>query len=107
MLPYVRVWGRGQVVRNTKKALKAGPTSLPVQQLPEELSIDLVAFCEAHYGASKARIVREALRLFIDTQLAEEPQTRKRFDQVKDRLSGQKAGVYVLNSKKDTDSKNR
>ena len=95
------------MVKKSNKALKSGPTSLPVQLLPEELSIDLMAFCEAHYGASKARIVREALRLFIDTQLAEEPQTRKRFDQVKERLSRQDAGVYVLNSKTGTDSKSR
>jgi len=47
--------------------------------LPGDLAQDLEAFCAAHYKAEKAEIIREALRFFIDTRLAEEPIMKARF----------------------------
>lgn len=48
-------------------------------QLGEPLASDLADFCEAHYGAPEIRIIREALRQFIDARLAVEPEVAKRF----------------------------
>jgi hypothetical protein len=64
-------------------------------KLPEDLSIDLWAFCEAHYGAAMARIVREALRMFINTQLAKEPETKRRFEEAK-ALRARQTGTLSL-----------
>ncbi len=61
--------------------------------LGEELESRLADFCEAHYGSPQARIVREALDAFINSQLEKEPELRKRFEAARDKrlgLSGDK-----------------
>ena len=68
------------------KARKPGPKKLPVVELPAELVLDLDAFRDAHYDASYSRVVREALRFFIDSQIKAQPETRRRFDKAKIRL---------------------
>ncbi len=66
-------------------------------ELGEELRASLGDFCEAHYGAPQSRIVREALKAFIEAQLAAEPELRKRFDWArKTRLSKAGQNVRVL-----------
>jgi hypothetical protein len=69
-------------------------------QLGEPLASDLADFCEAHYGAPEIRIIREALRLFIDAQLAAEPKTRKRFQAARDMRLAQSGGNVVVLPKK-------
>jgi hypothetical protein len=64
---------RSQAVRSvTAKSLAPTP-------LPGDLAIDLEAFCAAHYRAEKAEVIRRALRFFIDSRLASEPEMRMRF----------------------------
>jgi hypothetical protein len=57
-------------------------------KLPDDLRIDLEAFCEANWGAPAARIVRAALREFIDAHLAVEPALRERYLSEKARIVG-------------------
>ena len=40
-------------------------------------------FCEANYGAPAIRIIREAVRQFIDESLENEPALRKRFEEAR------------------------
>ena len=62
----------------------------PKQELfkfPEDLDLDLKAFCEAHHGAPKTRIVQDALRAFMDSELADQPRLRARFNEARKRLA--------------------
>ena len=61
------------------------PRSSPSLNYPPK-GLDLDAFRDAHYDASYSRVVREALRFFIDSQIKAEPETRRRFDKAKIRL---------------------
>jgi hypothetical protein len=54
-------------------------------ELPLSLSLDLDAFSEAHYGAHKTRLLREALARFIEEELRNQPQLRQRFDKARAR----------------------
>ena len=54
-------------------------------ELPHDLDLDLTAFCEAHFDASHGRIVREALRQFIEAELKLDPVTRSRFAEARHR----------------------
>jgi hypothetical protein len=54
--------------------------------LGEPLQASLDAFCEAHYGAPQVRIIREAVRAFIEAALATEPELRKRYDAARERV---------------------
>ena len=64
-------------------AVPRSPKSKPAKSLlvnwPDDLAVDLAAFSEAHYGAPVSRIVREAVRQFIDAKLNAEPSLRQRF----------------------------
>lgn len=62
--------------------------------LPDDLTLDLYAFCEAHFGASQTRVICEALRRFIEAQLQAEPTTRQRFNEAK-ALAQKPAGEVV------------
>ena len=64
----------------------AGKTILV--HLPHDLLVDVKAFCEAHMGAPVSRVVREALRHFIDARLETEPAVRERFSEARTRLRG-------------------
>lgn len=57
-------------------------------QLGEPLASDLADFCEAHYGAPEIRIIREALRQFIDTRLGAEPEVARRFEEARRKRIG-------------------
>lgn len=54
-------------------------------ELPLSLSVDLDALSEAHYGAHKTRILREALARFIQEELRNQPQLRQRFEDARAR----------------------
>ena len=56
--------------------------------LDDPLQASLEAFCEAHYGAPQAAVVREALKAFIDDRLAAEPEVRKRYEKALARKLG-------------------
>ena len=49
-------------------------------ELDEPLRRSLEAFCEAHYDAPQVSVVRTALKAFIETRLAAEPEMRKRYE---------------------------
>ncbi len=53
--------------------------------LGEPLATELVDFCEAHRGAPAIRIIRDALREFIDNKLAAETELRRRYDQAREK----------------------
>ena len=79
------------------------PKKLPLE-LPDDLALDLAAFSEAHYGAPHARIIREAIRRFIDVQVKAEPLMRQRFNEAR-ALLGKKASdtIRLLNSSTKTE----
>ena len=55
------------------------------------------AFCEAHYDAPRASVIREALRYFIETRLTAEPEMRKRYEAaVAQRRTGIRDRLRVL-----------
>jgi metal-responsive CopG/Arc/MetJ family transcriptional regulator len=57
-------------------------------EIPDDLRIDLDSFREANLGATKARVVREALRQYIDNRIAAEPDLRARYYEARNRLIG-------------------
>ena len=83
--------GARVVARRSQPPEPRGKKKLPPVDLSYDLAIDLWAFSEAHFGAPDARLVREALRFFIDRQLDEDQAARARFDQAKAALR-QKTG---------------
>jgi hypothetical protein len=68
--------------------------------LNDELSLDLWAFCEAHYGASQQRVICEALRHFIDGRLESEANVRLRFQEAKARAQSRMAAVFSLSDRR-------
>jgi hypothetical protein len=48
-------------------------------ELSEELTNDLEAFCAANLGTAKARVVREAIRYYIDARIQGDPELRNRY----------------------------
>jgi hypothetical protein len=71
---------------NAKKNLKA----LYVE-LSEDLSLDLAAFCKAHYNAPQIEVIREALQEHINGRLAAEEALRRRFHSARESLRRQNA----------------
>ena len=66
--------------------------------LPADLLLDLDAFSEAHYGAPRVKIVKEALRDFIHRQVEAEPQLRQRFLEARSRLNREAGVIKLLDS---------
>jgi len=58
---------------------------VPIKLASEE-AVDLLAFCEAHYGARQNIVIGEALRRFIHEELAKDPPLKSRFDGAKERI---------------------
>jgi len=52
-------------------------------ELPADLALDLEALSIAHYGAPKARLIREAIQRFIAEELRTQPQVRLRFTEAR------------------------
>jgi hypothetical protein len=71
-----------------KKATQA--TAKTLKQLPLDLSADFVlrldAFCEAFYGAPRARVIREAVTEFIKRELENNAGAAERFEAAEQRL---------------------
>lgn len=61
-------------------------------EIPRDLDLDLSAFSEAHFDATRGRIVRDALRLFIERELANDPVTRERFERARERQPDREGG---------------
>jgi hypothetical protein len=51
--------------------------------LGEPWDSDLADFLAAHFGGSATEVVRAALRIFIEDQLAKDPESKKRFDEAR------------------------
>lgn len=61
----------------------------------ERLTDDLADFCAACYGAPKVRVIRRAVRCFIDAELAEKPELRRRFNEARDKRLATQGGNIV------------
>lgn len=55
-------------------------------QLPEDLALDLDAFCALHFNATRAVVIREAIRRLIGEEVAANPCFRERMAQKTERL---------------------
>jgi hypothetical protein len=64
--------------------------------LPPDLSIDLAAFCDAHYDAAQTRVVCDALREFITRRLEAEPQMRLRFHAARETIGRPAAEIVAM-----------
>jgi hypothetical protein len=67
------------------RTLRHQRKALPLK-LPSEIALDLQAFCEAHHGAPQNRVITKAVDEFIKRELKDDPVTRSRFDQAKERI---------------------
>lgn len=67
------------------KRKKHGEVRPLLLELPVSLALDLDALSEAHYGAHKTKLVREALGRFIAEELRSQPQLRQRFEAARTR----------------------
>lgn len=56
--------------------------SLPLK-LPDDLALDLWAFCELHHGAPHNRIIEKAVRKFIDDELSDNAGALRTFEEIK------------------------
>ncbi len=73
--------------------------------LGEELSERLKDFCEANWGASKVRVVRDALNQFIISRLDEEPKLRERYEEERrKRLGITDTNLHVVSGGVDDES---
>ena len=61
------------------------PKAVPLK-LPDELAIDLQAFCEAHFNTAQNQVICAAVRLLIDSELASDPVAHARFSVAKARI---------------------
>lgn len=57
-------------------------------RLGEPLSTDLAAFCEAHLGTPEIKVIREAVRFYMEHRLAREPELRDRYEAARKRMIG-------------------
>jgi len=62
-------------------------------QLGEPVGTDLEDFCAAHYGAPAINVIREAVALFIGSQLARDPELRTRFDRLRQERTEQSVSI--------------
>lgn len=76
-----------------RRATRAQAKSLAPIPLSADLTIDLEAFCAAHYKAAKGEVIRRALRFFIDSRLEAEPEMRDRFVEEKALLTKKRVAV--------------
>ena len=77
------------------------PSNKKLLELSADLALDLEAFCEAHYGAAAAEILRQALRRFIDAELKSESKLRDRFVEARKRLGDSRArGIRLIHAGK-------
>ena len=53
--------------------------------LGEELEGRLADFCAAYYGASKTKVIREAVEQYIQQILVNEPNRKKRYEEERGR----------------------
>jgi hypothetical protein len=65
-------------------------------RLGEPLSSELAAFCEALLGTLEIRVIREALRTYMDQRLAAEPELRRRYEIARKRQVGSVEGDNVI-----------
>lgn len=51
----------------------------------DNVHADLADFCEANHGAPKVRVTMEALRFFIEAEVAKSPTLRRQMDEMRQR----------------------
>ena len=66
--------------------MNANKTKDRVRQVPLDLPVDFVmtldAFCEAHHGATRKRIIHDAVTAMIERELTESTSLKARFETV-------------------------
>jgi hypothetical protein len=67
---------------SANESLQGGDLHSLKRYLGEPVGSDLEDFCAVHYGAPEVNVVREAVRTFIDNQLARDPELKKKFDKM-------------------------
>ena len=67
-------------------------------RLAPDLKLDLDAFCEAHYSASRNQVVETALRAFIDAELKAEPRTYERFLLARQTLTDDQREIKIVDA---------
>jgi hypothetical protein len=67
--------------RGSPKAIKQLPLDLP-----PDFVLMLDAFCDAAYGAPRAKVIREAVAAFVSRELQDNPGLKRRFDEAEQRL---------------------
>jgi hypothetical protein len=85
------------------RARKKTTQSVPklFKQLALDLPVDFVltldAFCDAAWGAPRAKVIREAVTEFVQRELEKNPGLRERFDDAEQRLRKERFTVVKLN----------
>jgi hypothetical protein len=65
-------------------------------RLGEPLNSELAAFCDALVGTLEIRVIREALRMYMDHRLATEPELRRRYEVALKKQMGSVEGDNVV-----------
>ena len=73
-------------MRRATTVKRKGPQAFPLE-LSDDLAVDLEALSEAHYGAPKAGLIREAIKRFIEAELTADHVLRQRFADAKARVA--------------------
>jgi len=84
---------------------KAEPEFPKVKQLALDLPVDFVltldAFCDAAWGVSRAKIIREAVAEFVRKELDKNPGLQERYDVAEQRLRKERIKIVPMKPKSD------
>jgi hypothetical protein len=82
-----------------KNAPQASPRA--IKQLALDLPVDFVlmldAFCDAAWGAPRAKVIREAVTELVQRELEKNPGLKERFTQAEQRLRKERFTVVPIN----------
>jgi hypothetical protein len=77
----IYVWKRR--FGSLEQSWRGGNSQTLKRYLGEPLGTDLEDFCTVHHGAPQINVIREAVRMFIDDELARSPELQKKFDNLR------------------------
>ena len=58
----------------------ASPSQRFIVELPKELARDLDVFCEYHFDASRAAVVRRAIKVLIEREMEKDAALKRRIE---------------------------
>lgn len=86
------------MVRAKKQPSQSSPKLF--KQLALDLPVDFVlvldAFCDAAWGAPRAKVIREAVTEFVERELEKNPGLKERFDEAEQRLRKERFTVVPM-----------